>query len=168
MIKKTFIGLLVAFGLSFLAQCEEESKKASKSQELSSEQKNEMLKQVNLLRSSGCTCGETDKPKVDTLVWNNKLEEAAIAQAVYMDKIQKLTHDGPNNNQPMDRVKSAGYKPRAVGENVAWNYKDVYTVVLGWEASEGHCNNMMNPEFTEMGAAKVGEYWVQVFGDTFD
>ena len=43
--------------------------------------------------------------------------------------------------------------------------------MAGWLASPGHCSNIMNPDFTEMGAAyaidkssAAGSYWTQVFG----
>jgi uncharacterized protein YkwD len=44
--------------------------------------------------------------------------------------------------------------------------------VAGWLSSPGHCANLMNPRYTEMGAAyglnsarkSTYPYWTQVFG----
>ena len=47
----------------------------------------------------------------------------------------------------------------------------IQQAVSGWLASPGHCQNVMNPYFTEMGAAYATNprsaatiYWTQVFG----
>ena len=44
-------------------------------------------------------------------------------------------------------------------------------IVEGWLASPGHCTNLMNPRFSELGAAyavdpqsDAGIYWVGMFG----
>ena len=34
----------------------------------------------------------------------------------------------------------------------------------GWINSSGHCSNIMDPKFKEIGVAKVGDYWTLVFG----
>ena len=43
--------------------------------------------------------------------------------------------------------------------------------VAGWIRSPGHCANLMNPRYTDMGAAfavnarsELGVYWTQAFG----
>ena len=43
--------------------------------------------------------------------------------------------------------------------------------VAGWIKNPGHCANLMNPAFTEMGVAfavdprsEMGVYWTQAFG----
>jgi len=41
--------------------------------------------------------------------------------------------------------------------------KAVEQAVDTWLKSEGHCRNMMKPEFTHFGAAKYGTYWTQIF-----
>jgi hypothetical protein len=34
----------------------------------------------------------------------------------------------------------------------------------GWFKSPGHCKNLMNPAFKEIGIALYNTYWVQDFG----
>ncbi|HVL75822.1 MAG TPA: CAP domain-containing protein, partial [Noviherbaspirillum sp.] len=63
------------------------------------------------------------------------------------------------------------YRWRRIGENVGSGQGDAARAVSGWLRSPGHCSNIMNPAYTEMGAAyalnRDGEaliYWTQVFG----
>jgi uncharacterized protein YkwD len=37
-------------------------------------------------------------------------------------------------------------------------------VVDAWLKSPGHCKNIMNKNYKEMGVARVGTYWTQTFG----
>jgi uncharacterized protein YkwD len=36
-------------------------------------------------------------------------------------------------------------------------------VIDGWLKSPGHCKNLMDKSYKEMGVAKVGTYWTQEF-----
>ena len=54
---------------------------------------------------------------------------------------------------------------------VAVEDPQVKQIVEGWLANPGHCANLMNPQFTELGAAyavdpqsDAGIYWVGFFG----
>ena len=71
-----------------------------------------------------------------------------------------------------DRADSVAYNWRAIGENIAAGQLEIEEVHQGWLDSPGHCRNIMNPLFTEVGAACVtgvdtdyGTYWAVVFGD---
>ena len=57
-----------------------------------------------------------------------------------------------------------GYKSFAVGENIAFGQTSIKEVMAGWFKSEGHCKNLMNPAFKEVGVAENSKYWVQDFG----
>ena len=81
-----------------------------------------------------------------------------------------LSHRGSDDTTPADRVARAGYAWKAVGENVAAGPDTAKKVVDGWLSSPAHCENVMDPDFSEMGIAyftnpkrKVGIYWAQVF-----
>ena len=59
-----------------------------------------------------------------------------------------------------------------MGENIAYGPKSAEEVVQGWLSSPGHCENIMDPRFAEMGiayapgrASRRGLYWVQVLAD---
>jgi uncharacterized protein YkwD len=126
--------------------------------------KQDLLDRVNLLRSKGCHCGRKYMPPVAPLRWNEKLEKAASAHASDMERNHFFDHKGSNGKTSADRASKAGYKWKLVGENIAWGYESAAEVVLGWKKSSGHCRNMMHGGYTEMGAGKLGTYWVQVFG----
>ena len=57
-----------------------------------------------------------------------------------------------------------GYRTYAIGENIAQGQTSIAEVMNGWLHSEGHCRNLMNPAFREVGVAEIDNYWVQDFG----
>ncbi|NJL74240.1 MAG: CAP domain-containing protein [Saprospiraceae bacterium] len=121
-----------------------------------------MLSEVNSLRANGCKCGSTNMPPVGDVVWNEQLAEAAQRHADDLVKHNIFSHIGSDRSEVKDRVNDAGYDWTTVGENVAKGYNTVEGVVSGWQSSEGHCKNMMNNSFKEVGIAQNGVIWVQV------
>jgi uncharacterized protein YkwD len=108
-----------------------------------------------------------EKP-LPPLKMNPKLMEAARKHAANMAAQEKMDHvlDGKN---PADRATAAGYKWRAVGENVAAGQKTPKEVVKAWMDSPPHRENILNDAYNEIGVAvakgKDGMlYWAQVFG----
>jgi uncharacterized protein YkwD len=102
------------------------------------------------------------------LKMNPQLMEAARKHAANMAAQDKLDHK-LDDKEPPDRTKAAGYESEFVGENIAWNQKTPKDVLKVWMESELHRENILRPEYTEIGVAMVknkkGEpYWVQVFG----
>jgi uncharacterized protein YkwD len=79
-------------------------------------------------------------------------------------------HQGRDGSSPRDRVLREGYKLRLTGENIAFGPQTAAEVVAGWLGSPGHCANIMEPRFSDMGVAvslgsKRGHYyWVQELG----
>ena len=74
-------------------------------------------------------------------------------------------------DQPGDRAELAGYAGSLVGENIAAALPTARKVLEGWLASPGHCANLMNPAYTELGAAYAVDpqsdaaiYWTAMFG----
>jgi uncharacterized protein YkwD len=124
-----------------------------------------MLILVNNLRAKGCTCGTTKKKPVAAVAFNESLNAAANLHAKDMDELKFFSHTGSDGGDFSKRAQISGYKGFASGENIALGYPTPQGVIEGWIASEGHCNNMMNANNKEMGVAKVGKYWVQVFGE---
>ncbi len=124
----------------------------------------QMLAEVNALRASGCRCGSRRMPPVPALSWNNQLARAAHRHADDMNQNSFFGHRGSDGSDMARRVSDAGYRWRAVAENIAWGHPDVKAVVQGWKDSPGHCENMMSGDYKEMGAARAGMYWVQSLG----
>lgn len=124
----------------------------------------DMLNLVNNLRQKGCNCGAKTMPSVPILKWNNLLETAATNHAKDMATKNYFSHTGLDGSTIATRADRVGYKWSALGENIANGYPNTEGVFQGWLASAGHCENMMSGNFTEMGAARSGNYWVQEFG----
>ncbi len=125
----------------------------------------EMLHLVNQARMENRRCGGKKHKATHPLKWNEALARAAQKHANDMGDKEFFSHEGSGGSTVVMRVEREDYQWRAVGENVAMGQRSVEQVVEGWLDSPGHCSNIMNPDFTEMGAAvsDKGEYWVQVF-----
>ncbi len=123
-----------------------------------------ILQLVNDLRRQGCNCGATAMPPVATVTWNNLLANAAFDHSKDMEQKSYFSHTSQDGRNPGQRITAKGYQWSTYGENIAKGYANEEAVVQGWQRSEGHCRNIMNGNFTEMGVGKSGDYWTQVFG----
>ncbi len=126
--------------------------------------KTELLQFVNSVRTKGCTCGTTAMPSVGTLVWNDQLAKAAYDHSVDMNVNNYFSHTGLDGSSPGQRITAAGYAWNSYGENIAKGYTNEQAVINAWLGSEGHCKNIMNAGFKDMGVGRMGNYWTQDFG----
>lgn len=122
----------------------------------------EILVHVNAARAAGATCGDVQRPAVPRVGLNDQLIAAAQRHSDDMENMGRLTHTGSDGSGPGRRVAETGYQAATVGENAASGYRSESAVVAGWLGSTGHCNNMMNAAYTEIGAARAGNYWTLV------
>ena len=125
----------------------------------SSVDKTVLLKLVNDARKRGCQCGDKYYPSAPALVWNDKLEKAALSHSMDMYENRYFNHRNKEGQSSGDRMKAAGYKYAASGENIAHGYADEKAVVEGWLSSPGHCANIMTSYFQDIGVGKSGSYW---------
>lgn len=125
----------------------------------------EMLQLVNDQRAAGCTCGNEYFGPAKPLVWNPLLESAASRHATDMHTNSFFDHKGSDGTRIADRLNDAHYEWQAVGENIAFGYDNMEEAVSAWINSPTHCELLMSPNFSEMGAAQSGLYWVQTFGN---
>jgi uncharacterized protein YkwD len=123
-----------------------------------------MLQLVNEVRQKGCNCGGTYYSPAPALTWNDLLEKAALYHAKDMYQNNYFSHTAHDGSNAGVRIERAGYFWKTYGENLASGYKTEKQVLDGWLSSPGHCKNIMNKSFREMGVAKAGNYWVQEFG----
>lgn len=79
--------------------------------------------------------------------------------------------DAEGSRLVIDRIKYYDYTYYSIAENIAMGYSSIEQVMANWLSSDGHCNNLMNADFTEMGMAllynksrKYQYYWTQNFG----
>ena len=129
-----------------------------------------VIELVNEARSQPRRCGREKFRAAPPLEVSRKLNDAAVGHARDMAKRKYFEHRGSDGSQPRDRVERAGYRFRLTGENIALGPESAEEVVAGWLDSPGHCANIMEPRFREIGvgvAAGTGRgqiYWVQSFG----
>ena len=102
---------------------------------------------------------------------NPRLMRAAQLQADQMARARQMAHVLPNAKypRPVDRIAAAEYRWYTVGENVAFGQASASKVLDSWMQSRGHRANILNSNFTEMGAGYAVDrtgcpYYVQVFG----
>ncbi|MBS0374294.1 MAG: CAP domain-containing protein [Proteobacteria bacterium] len=130
----------------------------------------EVLARVNEARAVARRCGSTRYPAVPPLQPSSLLSRIAAGHSATMAARDDLAHRDPDGSLPADRVRRGGYVARIVGENVASGVPTAAEVVAGWLQSPGHCANIMDARFQEMGVAfevaphtQGAIYWTQLF-----
>lgn len=133
----------------------------------------EMLRRLNVERARGAQCGArgTFAP-AGPLGWNTKLEDAAIAHSRDMATRNFFSHVSSDGGTLADRVNVTGYMWALLGENIAAGFTSAESTVAGWMASDGHCVNVMQPDFKDVAIACVAgtagsqyrTYWTLDFG----
>jgi uncharacterized protein YkwD len=130
------------------------------------------LELVNEARARGTRCGERSFAPAPPVRLSGTLAGVALGHAADMAQHNYFEHQDRAGHSPADRVRAVGYQEKLVGENIAYGPKTADEVVQGWLDSPGHCENIMDPRFAEMGiayaagrASKRGLYWVQVLAD---
>lgn len=113
----------------------------------------EVLRLVNAARSQAQHCGRSLMPAVAPLQLNPLLSDAALVHAQDMLRFDYFDHTGHDGSSPAARVAATGYRYRIVGENLAAGPETPQEAVRGWMASPGHCQNIMDDRFTELGVA---------------
>ena len=124
-----------------------------------------MLNRVNSIRTTGCTCGDTVYPPVQTLAINTELSDAAFAHAQDMYRQNYFSHLSPQGISPEERVTAAGYSGNFLAENIAAGCATVNEAIDAWLHSRSHCEALMKSEANEMGVSQVDSYWVLELGE---
>ncbi|MGH8249301.1 MAG: CAP domain-containing protein [Steroidobacteraceae bacterium] len=131
----------------------------------------QVLGLVNEARARPRRCGGTPFDAAAPLLPSNALQRIALTHARDMAGRSSLSHVGHDGSTPAERATRAGYRWRAVGENIAAGQTTAEQVVADWVKSARHCANLMDADFTEMGVAyavearsSAGIYWAQMFG----
>lgn len=107
-----------------------------------------IIRETNTKRSEG---GFT------VLTGDARLDAAAQAKVDDMFERQFFEHVSPTGESASTLVTQAGYTFFLVGENLALgNYKDDQDVVMAWMNSQGHRENILRPEFSQIGVG-IGE-----------
>lgn len=115
----------------------------------------EILDRVNQARAAGRTCGSKTYGPAPALRWNGVLFNAAGAHSTDMAANNYFSHTSQDGRNPGQRITGAGYAWSAYGENIAAGQTSAQAVVDGWLASPGHCANIMNASYADIGTACV-------------
>lgn len=104
------------------------------------------------------------------LLWCGNLTTAAVGHSDDQAAHQDMTHEGSDGSDIGTRADRAGYSGwNMLGENVAYGFSSVSSVMTAWMNSPGHRANLLNASYTHVGlgrAASAGGtlYWTQDFG----
>jgi uncharacterized protein YkwD len=147
----------------------------------------ELVDAINKARSVQRDCYPNDDSRgvvgpSPKLYWNDDLYASALEHSTDLAESNTFSHYGSGTSSDItgdgkpsifyERIVANGYSNYySVGENIAGGQKDLNEVMEAWLASPGHCENIMNPNYTEVGVAVVtkadstyGIYWTQNFG----
>jgi uncharacterized protein YkwD len=130
-----------------------------------------ILELVNVARAHARRCGGQYFAATTPLGRDALLEKSALAYAQDMARYGYMDHTGRDGSSPQQRISAAGYSWVEAGENLASGVMNADAVVDGWLHSPGHCANLMEPAYTEMGVAfavnphdEAGVYWALELG----
>ena len=127
-----------------------------------------VLELVNAARAEPRRCGWKRFGAASPLAHSSVLERIAFAHAADMAARGRMEHAGADGSTSAERATRAGYRWLRIAENVAAGQPTPDAAVASWLESAGHCANLMDPAYTEMGAGfaagEGGPYWAQVFG----
>lgn len=114
------------------------------------------LARINQLRAAGADCrSEGTFAPAAALTWSAALTQSAEVQSQDMVANNFFSHTGSNGSTLSSRVDATGYTWSSLGENIAAGYPTVDAVMTGWMASDGHCANLMNANFNQVGLVCV-------------
>ena len=130
----------------------------------------ELLQRINRARAQPRRCGDKTFSPAPPLHSSVLLRRAAEAHTQDMLNHNYFAHEGYDGSTPAQRVAATGYRYQIVGENLASGPETAAEAVDGWLASPAHCENIMDPRFSESGIAYAANgsgapriYWVQEF-----
>ena len=129
----------------------------------------EAVRLMNELRAAGTTCGGESAPAAGPLTIDPYLARASRCHSVDMAEHETLTHTGSDGSSFSQRATAAGYTAAPRAENAGMGYGDAAAMVDGWHTSPGHCRNMMNGGYNEVGVGIAytennRPYWTAKFG----
>ena len=96
---------------------------------------------------------ERTAKNLSSLEINTKLNQAASLKAQNMIENNYFDHTSPSGISPWYWFSQAGYNFVWAGENLAMHFTDTDAVFDAWMASPGHRDNILSPNFKDIGVA---------------
>jgi uncharacterized protein YkwD len=129
------------------------------------------MNRINLARANSRMCGDTYYSAAGPLAWNDKLFAAGVGHATDMASKNYFSHVSQDGRTFDQRISATGYVWNAVGENIAAGQTTLDQVMNDWLNSPGHCANVMNDNYSEVGVTCVTnststykKYWAMELG----
>jgi uncharacterized protein YkwD len=130
-----------------------------------------MLELFNQVRAAGANCGSNgDYSPAGPLTMEPSLRCASRVHSMDMHDRNFFDHTNPDGEGPVDRFTLADWSGGGWGENIIAGYGSAEAAFDGWMASDGHCANIMNPGFNQVGigyfsgSSGYGDYGTAGFG----
>ena len=98
---------------------------------------------------------ERQNKGLSSLVENEALDKAAALKAQNMFQENYWAHFAPSGKTPWDFILGSGYRFTFAGENLAKNFYASDDVVVAWMASPTHRDNLLSPNYKDIGIAVV-------------
>jgi uncharacterized protein YkwD len=164
-------GLALAIGPTSPVRAQDIDKPAAEMEKpkppLSDEEVVERLRKVVELHNR-----ERAREDLPPLEVEPRLVKAARRHALDMAKRNKMSHEGGDKSMPLVRIKGAGYRYQAAGENIARGWPNPEDTMKAWMKSPPHKKNVLG-KYSQIGVALAfGEdgmfYWCVTFGHPKD
>jgi uncharacterized protein YkwD len=131
--------IVLQFGFNFVAKVRPEVLSAAANVD-----SNEIIRLTNIERA---------KHGLPELKYNPALEVAAQKKGENMIAENYWAHFAPSGKSPWDFITGSGYRYTYAGENLARNFTDSTAVVEAWMNSPTHKENIVNPQYQDIGIA---------------
>lgn len=122
-------------------------------EDVSHETTDEMIRQIDLVRASGATCGTTAYAPAPPVIRVPLLDQVSQSYATRMAEENFFGHVSPDGDDPSERAQAAGY-PHLVAENIAAGQTTAASAVAAWRDSPGHCTILMTSREVGVGHAE--------------
>ena len=93
--------------------------------------------------------------KLPPLRLDLRLNQAAEDRMRDMEEMSYWSHLSPEGLSPFVWMKPRGYEFASAGENLAAGFETASILVDSWMESDGHCRNILSPDFDEVGVAVI-------------
>lgn len=114
----------------------------------------QILDMTNILR---------ERNGLKAVSWDDSTAKVAYSHSKEMFEKEYFSHDSPTNGGLSDRLINGGVMFKVAGENIASQYVDSISAVIGWFNSQGHRKTLLNEDFTHLGVGVYEKYYTQNF-----
>jgi len=104
---------------------------------------------------------------LDPLNWNSGATKAAFGHSKEMYEKNYFGHESKWSGDLTARLQAEDVAFTEAGENIASDYPDGLAAVCGWVNSDNHRQNVLNPDYTDLGVGVYHKYYTQDYIKAF-